>query len=155
MALPFIPYFQTTRYRVTTMIDLAEIQPGEKAADLGSGDGRIVIALAQAGAQVVGYELDTNLVKLSEENIKKEHVEHNATILQKDFWQEDLSQYSIITVYPMPDIMEVLEKKLLKELQPRARILLNYYPFPQWQYTTKKDNIYLYRFSLSENRSSR
>lgn len=145
MSLPYIPYFQTTRYRVQAMIDLAEIKPGEKAADLGSGDGRIVIACANAGAITTGYELDESLLKLSEENIKKADVKERAHILQKDFWREDLSQYKIITVYPMPDIMDVLEKKLRDELKPGARVLLNYYPFPNWQYITTKDNIYLYK----------
>lgn len=143
MTPPYLPYFQTTRYRVATMIELAAIQPGEKAADLGSGDGRIVIELAKAGAIVTGYELDEKLVKLSTENIKQAHVQ--AIILQKDFWQEDLSKYNIICVYPMPDIMHALEEKLLKELKQGSRVLLNYYPFPSWQEVTKKDNIYLYR----------
>jgi len=151
MNLPHIPYFQTTRYRVQTMIDLAHILPGETATDLGSGDGRIVIALAKAGAHAVGYELEEQLAKLSEENITKELSLFNppkqlgtAHILQKDFWTEDLSRYSIITVYPMPDIMEALEKKLINELKHGSRVLLNYYPFPHWKEATKKDNIYLY-----------
>jgi ribosomal protein L11 methylase PrmA len=140
----FIPYFQTTRYRVQTMIDLAEIKQGQLAADLGSGDGRIVIALAQTGAQAVGYEIDEALIKQSEENIKNERLEDSAKIYNKNFWQENLCPYAIITVYPMPDIMEKLEEKLRKELTPGSRVLLNYYPFPNWQEAIKKDNIYLY-----------
>lgn len=147
MDLPFIPYFQTTRYRVQAMIDLANIKQGEPAADLGSGDGRIVIALAKAGAIVTGYELDETRIKESEENIKLAGAEHNATIVQKDFWQEDLSKYSIITVYPMPDVLEALEEKLQKELKKGSRVLLNYYPFPHWRETEKKDHVYLYQKS--------
>lgn len=172
MPLPFIPYFQTTRYRVQAMIDLAEIRPNEKAADLGSGDGRIVIALAQAGAQAVGYELDPKLVRLSEENIQNVILGTSETrtpesiqqlqskqntidtaqarrtiplILEKDFWQEDLSVYDIITIYPMPDIMEDLEKKLQNELKKGARVLLNYYTLPSWKFNKTKDHIYLYK----------
>lgn len=142
MGLPIIPYFQTTRYRVQAMIELAAIKPGEKAADLGSGDGRIVIELAKNGAITTGYELDENLIKISEEHIKNADVE--ATILHKDFWKENLRQYTLICVYPMPDIMEALENKLLKELLPGSQVLLNYYPFPNWKETQKKDNVYLY-----------
>lgn len=72
MSIPYIPYFQTSRYRVQAMIDLANIKPGEKAADLGTGDGRIAIALAQAGAVVDAYELDDERIKEAQENIKKE-----------------------------------------------------------------------------------
>lgn len=142
MMYPYIPYFQTTRYRVHAMIELANIKPGEKAADLGSGDGRIVVALAQNGAIATGYELDEKLINNSLENIKRAGV--NATILKKDFWEEDLSVYDIICVYPMPDIMEGLEEKLQKELRPGSRVLLNYYPFPNWKETMKKDYVYLY-----------
>ena len=138
----YIPYFQTSRYRVQTMIELAQPQPGEKSADLGSGDGRIVIAFAKSGANAFGYELDDTLKNISEKNIHDAHV--LATIVQKDFWKESLSLYDIVTVYPMPDIMEALEQKLLNELKPGSRVLLNYYPFPHWQTKTEKDHIYLY-----------
>lgn len=143
MDLPYIPYFQTSRYRVATMVELADINPGEKAADLGSGDGRIVVAFAQKGAQVTGYELDQELIKLSEQNLQQANV--SATILQRDFWQEDLGIYDIICVYPMPDVMHVLQQKLQKELRPGSRVLLNYYPFPTWKEVTKKDSVYLYK----------
>lgn len=71
MDLPFIPYFQTTRYRVDAMMELAEIKPGELAADLGSGDGRILVELAKRGAKACGYELDEKLIQQSQENIEK------------------------------------------------------------------------------------
>lgn len=143
MNIPYIPYFETSRYRVQAMVDLAEIQPGEKAADLGTGDGRIAIALAKAGAVVDAYELDDERIKEAKENIKNMGV--NVTILKKDFWLEDLSQYSIICCYPMPTIMGRLERKLQNELRPGSRVLLNYFPFLHWKEKGEKDNIFLYR----------
>jgi protein-L-isoaspartate O-methyltransferase len=144
MSTPPIPYFQTSRYRVATMVELAQAQPGEKVADLGSGDGRIVIAFAKNGNPTVGYEIDEKLKKVAEENIQKENLT-NAVILQKDFWQEDLSQYDIICCYPMPTVMGRLERKLKEELHPGSRVLLNYFPFLHWKETVKKDNIFLYK----------
>ena len=141
--VPKIPYFTTSRYRVQTMVELADIKSTDKGADLGTGDGRITIAMAKAGLQMVGYEIDPNLKKLAEENILKENLT-NAIILDKDFWQEDLSPYSIICCYPMPTIMGKLERKLQEELQPGARVLLNYFPFLHWKAKTIKDNVYLY-----------
>jgi protein-L-isoaspartate O-methyltransferase len=142
-SIPRIPYFQTSRYRVETMVELAEIKPGEKAADLGSGDGRIVIALAQKGIETHGYEIDEDLRKLSKENIIKLELK-NAFILNKDFWTENLSSYDIICCYPMPTIMGRLERKLQEELKPGSRILLNYFPFKHWKLQKTKDNIFLY-----------
>lgn len=138
-----IPYFQTSRYRVETMVELANIKPGEKVADLGSGDGRIVIAFAKTGADVYGYEIDNELIKLSEEYIHNLNFK-NAVIRNKDFWHEDLSIYDIICCYPMPTIMGRLERKLQEELKPGSRVVLNYFPFKHWKEKKVKDNIFLY-----------
>jgi cyclopropane fatty-acyl-phospholipid synthase-like methyltransferase len=141
--IPKIPYFQTSRYRVATMVELAQVKPGEKGADLGSGDGRIVIAFAKAGVEMHGYEINDQLRKLSEEHIKHETLT-NTFIYNIDFWEENLSSYNIICCYPMPTIMGRLEKKLQNELRPSARVLLNYFPFLHWKEKAKKDNIFLY-----------
>jgi protein-L-isoaspartate O-methyltransferase len=143
MSIIKIPYFQTSRYRVETMVKLAEAKQDEKAADLGSGDGRIVIAFSKAGIEMHGYEIDNELRKLSEENIRKLNLK-NAFIHNKDFWGEDLSQYDIICCYPMPTVMGRLERKLDEELRPGARVLLNYFPFKHWKEEKNKDNIFLY-----------
>ncbi|SRR6266568_1394007 len=142
-SIPKIPYFQTSRYRVETMVELAEVKPGEIGADLGSGDGRIASAFAKQGVEMHGYEIDEDLKRLSEENISKLKLK-NTFIHNKDFWQEDLSVYNIICCYPMPTIMGRLERKLQEELRPSARILLNYFPFKHWKVKTIKDNIFLY-----------
>lgn len=139
-----IPYFKTSRYRVQAMIELAAAQSGEKAADLGSGDGRIVTAFAKTGIEAHGYEIDNELRRLSEQNIKELHLT-NVFIHNKDFWDENLSQYNIICCYPMPTIMGRLERKLKEEVKPGSRVLLNYFPFKHWKLEKTKDNIYLYR----------
>ena len=125
------------------MVELAEVKPGEKGMDLGSGDGRIVVAFAQRGVEMHGYEIDKDLKQLSEGNIKKLKLK-NAFIQSKDFWQENLASYTIICCYPMPTIMGRLERKLQEELKPGARVLLNYFPFKHWKLKETKDNIYLY-----------
>lgn len=127
------------------MIELSSILPGETVADLGSGDGRISIAFANKGGIVTGYELDPNLVKMSNNLINKAEATQNTHILNEDFWIADLSGFDIVTIYPMPDIMSSLEEKLLKELKPEARVLTNYYQFPKWKKVACKNHIYLYQ----------
>jgi 16S rRNA A1518/A1519 N6-dimethyltransferase RsmA/KsgA/DIM1 with predicted DNA glycosylase/AP lyase activity len=141
--VPKIPYFQTSRYRVETMVELADVKSAELVADLGSGDGRIVIAFARKGIEIHGYEIDEELQSLSEENISQLKLT-NAFIHNKDFWKEDLSIYNIVCCYPMPTIMGRLERKLREELKPGARVLLNYFPFKHWKEKKVKDNIFLY-----------
>lgn len=126
------------------MVDLAEPKLGEKGIDLGSGDGRIVIAFATKGVEMLGLELDEQLARKSREIIKNENLTH-ARIEEKDLWDVDLSLFDIICIYPMPDIMQDLEKKLAKETKPGARILTNYYPLPTWSAKSTKYHIFLYQ----------
>ncbi len=141
---PYIPYFTTSRYRVDTMVQLSEVTQIDRVADLGTGDGRIAIAFAKEGAWVDAYELDGELIQKAKSLIKKERLDDHIKMLKKDFWKADLSVYDIICIYPMPDIMQRLEEKLLKELKKGTRVLLNYYPFSNWKFEKTKNNIYLY-----------
>ena len=137
-------FMPTPDEAVITMISLLNIQPGEKAVDLGSGDGKLVIALAKAGANVEGYEINPFLVWISRKNIKKAKLTDSAVIHQKDFWKIDFSPFSIVTLYGVPYIMDKLEEKLKKELKPGARVASNYFGFSSWEPLQKEKNVSLY-----------
>lgn len=126
------------------MVELSRLTNGEIVADLGSGDGRISIAFAKAGGRATGFEIDIELVHRSEQIIKAASLQDVIKINNQNFWEEDLSSFDIVVVYPMPDIMEQLERKLTTELKKGARVLTNYYVFPSWKQKEMKDNIYLF-----------
>ncbi len=128
------------------MIDLAMPKTGDKMADLGSGDGRILVAFGKKGIESHGYELDSQLIEKSQNEIEKENINDRVFVHKEDFWEIDLSPFDIITIYPMPDIMGILEEKLRKELHPATRVLLNYYSFSTKIPKAIKNNIYLYQF---------
>ncbi|CAN5172816.1 hypothetical protein BH09PAT1_BH09PAT1_5330 [soil metagenome] len=138
-----IPYFTTSRYRVEAMIELAKPGKNDLGVDLGSGDGRIVIAFAKKGVEMLGIELDETLL-VSSRKLIIENKLSSARIEAKNIWDVDLSPFDIITIYPMPDVLEELEIKLRNEAKKGAKILTNYYPLPTWELTTTKDHIYLY-----------
>ena len=71
------------------MADLAEIAPGEKAADLGSGDGRVLIALAQRGAEAHGYEVNPVLVAIARRNIRSQGLQGKAFVHWGNFWRQE------------------------------------------------------------------
>lgn len=138
-------YFPTFKETIEKMIVLAELKKGEKVVDLGSGDGRIVIAAAKAGAQAYGYEINPILVWLSRFKIKVANLSKSAVIYQKSFWSENLSSYDVIFLYGIAHMMKKLEEKISKELKPGARIVSYKYNFPTLPVFKKEGNIYLYK----------
>ena len=90
------PYVPSQEKTIRQMILLAGILPGERAIDLGSGDGRVVIALARAGAEAHGYEINPLLVWLGRRKIRKEGLEKVAFIHFKDFWSVDFSAFDMV-----------------------------------------------------------
>jgi SAM-dependent methyltransferase len=136
-------YVPSSDLQIEKMIKLAKVKKGQKAIDVGAGDGRVVIALSQAGAKVVGVELNPDMVSLAEKNIA-EAGQKNAKILWQNFWDVDFSTYDVVTVYGFPSIMSELEAKLIMELRPGARVVTNQYPFPHWELAKKDGKVFLY-----------
>ena len=147
--IPFIfwgaSYVSSKEDKIKKMIELAAIQSGEKAADLGAGDGRLVIALAKKGIETHGYEINPILVWQARRNVNKAKLKGKAFIHWKNFWNEDLSIFDIITVYGIGYIMKKLERKLRKELRNNARIVSNGFCFPTWPQIKKEGSVYLYK----------
>jgi ribosomal protein L11 methylase PrmA len=137
-------FARTNPETITTMVQLANNGSGKKAVDVGSGDGRLVIAMAKAGMESHGYEINPFLVAHSRFNIKKAGVQGKAFVHWKNFWNVNFSEFDVVTVYGISYIMKKLEVKLKKELKPSARIVSNYFIFSDWQYSQKKGTIYVY-----------
>lgn len=137
-------YASTREKTVKKMVELAQIKPGEKAVDLGSGDGRLVIALARADAKASGYEIDPFLVWLSRQKIRQAGLEKQAFIYRQSFWNKDLSEFDVVTIYGISQMMKRLEGKLKGELKAGARVVSNYYTFPDWAESKKEDRLHLY-----------
>lgn len=139
------PYAASTDEKIDTMISLLDIKKGEKAVDLGSGDGKIVIALAKAGAKAYGYEINPLYVLLSRYYIRREHVEKDVTIYWKSFWGANLSSYSVVTLFATPHIMRALSRKIQKDCKQGTRVVSNHFTFPNWDADRKKSNVILYK----------
>lgn len=134
----------TPEEKVEQMISLLDIKPGQHAIDLGSGDGRIVIAMAKKGAYAVGIEKDEKLVMEANHHIKMEGLSKKAIIIHANFWKMDLSQFEKVSVYQIKTIMKRLEKKLQKELPSHAHVVSNYWQFPTWKPSKTIGDLLLY-----------
>lgn len=137
------PFAPTKQSGIKAMVALAAIKSGERALDIGSGDGRLVIGLAEAGANASGIEINPFLVLWSRLRIPK-NLRSRVTIIRESIWHHDCSGYTALTIFGIPYIMRRLEEKLLRELPTGARIVVNRYPFPNWKPTQQQGKLYLY-----------
>ena len=128
--VPFVPSPQEV---VDKMIDLAGVKKGDVVYDMGSGDGRIVIAAAKRGARAVGFEIDGDLVKESRENIRKAGVQNLAEIRQQDILTVDFSPATVVTMYLLPDVNLKLKPNLLKQLKPGSRVVSHSFDMGDWK----------------------
>ncbi|HEX7228849.1 MAG TPA: methyltransferase domain-containing protein [Candidatus Binatia bacterium] len=128
--VPFVPSPQEV---VEKMIDLAGVKKGDVVYDLGSGDGRIVIAAAKKGARAVGFEIDGDLLKKSQENIRAAGVQDSAEIRQQDILTVDLSPASVVTMYLLPDVNMKLRPNLLSQLKPGSRVVSHSFDMGDWK----------------------
>lgn len=128
------PYYPTPMEVVTTMLDAAELEPGDTLIDLGSGDGRIVLVAARDfGARAIGYELDDALVKSSRRRIGEMELSDKAEIRQQDLFTADFSNADVITVYLLPRAMRRLEPILEESLKKGAIVVSHDFTFPTWE----------------------
>jgi len=122
----------TPQALVEKMLDLAEVSPNDYVIDLGSGDGRIVIAAAKRGARALGIELNPDLVELSKRNAEKEGVGGRASFVAADIFESDFSQATVITIYLLPQLNYQLRPKILA-LRPGTRIVSNSFQMSEWK----------------------
>lgn len=115
----------------TKMLDLAKVTANDTVIDLGSGDGKLVIAAAQRGARGVGVEYDANLVAVSIDRAARAGLATRTTFMKADLFDIDLSRATVITMFLLPDLNLKLRPKLLT-LKPGTRIVSNTWDMEEW-----------------------
>jgi len=129
-----VPYVTTPAEVVARMLSMAKLNNKDLLYDLGSGDGRIVITAAREyGARGVGYDLDPQRIKESNENAKRAGVTDRVRFTQQDLFEADLSGATVVTLYLLPEVNLKLRPKLLRDLRPGTRIVSHNYPIGDWQ----------------------
>ena len=128
-----VPFVPSPPEVVDKMIERAGVKKGDVVYDMGSGDGRIVIAAAKKGARAVGFEIDGDLVKESRENIRKAGMQNLAEIRQQDILTVDLSPATVVTMYLLPDVNLKLKPNLLKQLKAGSRVVSHSFDMGDWK----------------------
>lgn len=138
------PYVPSRQEDVVRMLELARLTPNDRVADLGSGDGRIVIAAANAGvSDALGVEINGALVKTSRMAAKRLGLT-NARFACESFWKSDVSDRTVVFLYQVPYAMRRLEGKLRNELPEGTRVISNGFKFVDWQPSEEHGHIRVY-----------
>ena len=122
----------TPQALVEKMLDMAKLTAKDVHYDLGSGDGRTVIAAAKRGAQAFGVEFNPDMVALSERAAAKEGVSAKAKFINGDIFQTDFSKATVITLYLLPSLNVKLRPTLLK-MKPGTRVVSHAFSMDDWQ----------------------
>jgi len=118
------PWVPTPEEVVDTMLRLARVGVKDVVYDLGSGDGRIVIAAAKRfGARGVGIEIEPELVKEAREAAKAAGVAGRVKFIEQDLFKADISRATVVTLYLFTKMNERLKPRLLRELKPGTRVV--------------------------------
>ena len=128
------PFITTPDDVVERMLRFAGTGPADLVVDLGSGDGRIVIAAARKfGARGLGIELDSRLVDVSRDNARRAQVSDRVSIIQGDVLVADFSKASVVTVYLLPSLIGQLQSRFIYELKPGTRIVSHAFGMAGWK----------------------
>jgi hypothetical protein len=136
-----VPFVPTPQEVVDRMLELAGVKKGDVVYDLGSGDGRIVVTAAKKyGVKAIGFEIDPERIKESQENIKKAGVGNLVEIRQQDIRTVDLSPASVLTMYLLPEVNLMIRPNIWKQMKPGSRVVSHDFDMGDWK-PLKTENI--------------
>jgi SAM-dependent methyltransferase len=130
---PDVPYVPTTETAVKAMLQLARVRRTDVVYDLGCGDGRIVIAAAKNfGARGVGIDIDPVRIREAKKNARQAGVENRVEFRERDLFQSDFRDATVVTLFLLPAINKRLRPQL-EALKPGTRIVSNTFEIGDWK----------------------
>ncbi len=127
-----VVWVPTPEVLVEKMLDVAKVTAQDFVMDLGSGDGRNIIAAAKRGARAVGVEYNSDMVELSRRMAEKAGVADKAQFVQGDMYVADISKANVLALFLLPENMNKLQDKFLA-LKPGSRIVSNHFAVSGWE----------------------
>ncbi len=128
-----VPYVPTPDAVVDAMLDMGGVKAGDTLIDLGSGDGRIVIAAARRGATASGVEIDVSLVERARRNAALVSLDDKARFSRANLFDVPLAPATVVTMYLLPRINLALRPRLLTELKPGTRVVTHAFDMGEWR----------------------
>jgi protein-L-isoaspartate O-methyltransferase len=147
---PDVIFVPTPPDVVDAMLKLAGVHTGDVVYDLGSGDGRIVVAAAkQYGVRAVGIDIDPQRIAEANENARTAGVTNLVTFRNEDLFEADIKEASVVTLYLLTSLNLKLRPKLWHDLKPGTRVVSQTFDMGDWEPERREEvrgyNIYLWR----------
>ena len=131
---PDVGFVPTPEDVVAGMLRLASVKRSDVVYDLGSGDGRIVIAAAKRyGALGIGIDIDPERIEEASRNARAAKVADRVRFLNQDLFDSDLGEATVVTLYLLPRLNLKLRPKLLAELKPGTRVVSHGFDMGDWK----------------------
>ncbi|NMF85276.1 class I SAM-dependent methyltransferase [Nodosilinea sp. P-1105] len=129
-----VPYVATPMEVVDEMLRVANVGPDDLLYDLGSGDGRIVIAAAeQFGTRGIGIDIDPERIEEANANAEAAGVTELVEFREQDIFDADFSDATVVTLYLLSSINLRLKPRLLQELEPGTRVVSHAFSMGDWE----------------------
>lgn len=132
--VPHVPYVPTPEKVVRKMLELAKVGPDDIVYDLGCGDGRIIISAVKdfSAKKAVGIEINEERIREATSNIEKNGVVGRAIVIKGNFFEIDLSEATVVTMFLLTNVNEMLKPKLEKELKSGTRVVSHEFEIRGW-----------------------
>lgn len=128
------PYVVTDYQVVDAMLAMAEVRPGDDVVDLGSGDGRILIAAARShGARGLGVDIDPARVREAEANARAAGVSHRVEFRRQDLFETPLADADVVTLYLTQEVNLRLRPRILAQMRPGTRVVSHDFDMGDWR----------------------
>lgn len=139
------PYLPTLTPQVQAALDLADLKPGQTLLELGCGDGKVVLAAAQRGINVIGYELNPVLAAIAW--LRTRRHTRNVQIVWGNFWSRPLPPAEAIFVFLLPKYMDKLHRKIERDRHKTVKLVSFAFRVPKRDPDAAKDGVYLYLYA--------
>ena len=128
------PYVATDYQVVDAMLAMAEVRPDDFVVDLGSGDGRILIAAAKShGARGLGVDIDPARVREATQNARAAGVAHRVEFRRQDLFRTPLGEADVVTLYLTPEVNRRLRPRLLSQMRPGTKVVSHDFDMGAWE----------------------
>jgi SAM-dependent methyltransferase len=138
------PYLPTLKPQVQTALGLAGLKPGQTMLELGCGDGKVLVAAAKQGINIVGYELNPLLVVIAW--LRTRRYRRQVKVIWGDYWHKPWPEADAIFTFLLPKYMEKLHKKVIQYGHKPVKLVSFAFEIPGKRPSAIKNGVYLYTY---------